>query len=128
MKKIVLFVVLASLVVALAVPASAFAESEYVRLSYSATSANSPTTASKFLRANQGTTVTSDSLFSVYAIIQYKTSTGSYAQKTSVLVSPGSSGSNSTSNSSSVNWRLQLNPYGWLTSGSSAEGVLNSYN
>lgn len=128
MKRATLALVLVSIVAALVVPTAAYAESEYVRLSYSATSANSPATASKFPKANQGTTVASDSIWSVYAIIQYKNSSGSYTQKTSVLVSPGSSGSNSTSHSSSVNWRLQLNPYGWLTSGSFAEGVLNAYN
>ena len=127
MNRLKRWVVLVSLLAMLAVPAVAYAEASiYKRLNYGEGTVYSASSSYKWLRASQATRVDSVSC-SVTARIQSRsTTTGTWYNRTALSISPGTTGSNSTSYSSTQYWRLSLAASIWGTG--FAEGVLNIFN
>jgi hypothetical protein len=124
MNRLLQVLVLAALFSALAVPATAYAESsKYVRKSPSST-AYSASSTSKWARSSQGSTEEGGIAGMFCSIYSRTSSSNSWTSRKTVLASPGHSASSSVaSNGTSYYWRLGL-------SGPLAEGygVLNIFN
>lgn len=126
MKRLIWLSVLAALAAVLAVPATALAgESKYVRLSTGSSPAYSPSSSSKWLKANQGS-VEESGIEGMFASIQSRTSsTASWTTRKTVTVLPGSSASSSvSSNGTRYYWRLAL---GSLLKIANGYGIINSF-
>jgi len=119
-------VVILAVWMVVALPAIAHAEaSKYVRLNYGEGTVYSVSSTYKWLKASQGTSVDSSSCMVRARIQSRSTAGGTWVTRTTLAVSPGSGGSNSTSYSPSQYWRLTLAASVWGLG--SAEGVLNIY-
>lgn len=123
MKRLACYFVVVSVFLISVMPTVAFAASTTVQLYKDQTSVVSG--AVGLNKTGKATTLNdSDSLFSVYGNLQYSAPGGGWSQKASVLVSRGNAGSCTNTQGTSGSWRMEINPYGWLTSGCRAHGTV----
>lgn len=119
MRKFTKCLVVSAFIVALCVPSTAFAESEYVRLG-SLPSAYSPSTSSRFDDSNQGS-VEESGIAPMTAIQQARLSSSySWSNKRTCFVPAGGSASSSYYGSTNYYWRLAL-------TGLDGYGIINAF-